>query len=248
MPPLKPATRISTVTAPIAVALTAIRDALERQAPRDLAGKRDNPLAELLGKADIGWTLTRGPFSVAGAPRRSPSPPRSTARCASPARSPTRPATSAARSRQPARPVDVGRDRACRTSPARPSISAPTCAAPSRSRRARSSTPTGASIRTSTPRSRWATARCRSPASSSTSPTRSSRCSSAPSTSRRRALAAPHPQRSRARARGAARMGEDVPLDLAQGRGRPMRPICGSRCARPAPSRRSRGSTRTPSR
>jgi hypothetical protein len=66
MTPLKAATRMSTVTAPIAVALTAIRDTMERQAPRDLAGKRDNPLAELLGKADIGWTLARGPIAVAG--------------------------------------------------------------------------------------------------------------------------------------------------------------------------------------
>ena len=64
--PLKAATRVSTITAPIAVALTAIRDTMERQAPRDLAGKRDNPLAELLGKADIGWTLARGAITVAG--------------------------------------------------------------------------------------------------------------------------------------------------------------------------------------
>jgi hypothetical protein len=66
MPPLQPATRTSTVTAPIAVALTAIRDVMEQQAPRELAGKRDNPLAELLGKADIGWTLARGPIAVLG--------------------------------------------------------------------------------------------------------------------------------------------------------------------------------------
>ncbi|HEY2135511.1 MAG TPA: DUF4403 family protein [Xanthobacteraceae bacterium] len=66
MPPLKPATRTSTVTAPIAVALTAIRDAMEAQAPRNLAGQRDNPLTDLLGKADIGWTLARGPIAVAG--------------------------------------------------------------------------------------------------------------------------------------------------------------------------------------
>jgi uncharacterized protein DUF4403 len=64
--PLKAATRVSTITAPIAVALTAVRDTMERQAPRDLAGKRDNPLAELLGKADIGWTLARGAITVAG--------------------------------------------------------------------------------------------------------------------------------------------------------------------------------------
>ena len=66
MPPLKPATRTSTITAPIAIALTAIRDTIEERAPRNLAGKSDNPLGELLGKADIGWTLTRGPFAVVG--------------------------------------------------------------------------------------------------------------------------------------------------------------------------------------
>ena len=68
LPPLKPATRASTITAPVAIALTAIRDSMEQHAPRELSGKRDNPLSQLLGKADIGWTLTRGPFSVAGSP------------------------------------------------------------------------------------------------------------------------------------------------------------------------------------
>ncbi len=66
MPPLQSVTRISTITAPVAVALNVIRDVMEQQAPRNLAGKRDNPLTELLGKADIGWTLGRGPIAVAG--------------------------------------------------------------------------------------------------------------------------------------------------------------------------------------
>lgn len=66
LPPLKPAVRVSTIAAPIAIPLTAIRDTMEQHAPRELSGKRDNPLSQLLGKADIGWTLTRGPFSVAG--------------------------------------------------------------------------------------------------------------------------------------------------------------------------------------
>ena len=66
MPPLKPATRTSTITAPIAVSLAAIRDVMEQQAPRNLAGKPDNPVSQLLGKADIGWTLARGPFAVQG--------------------------------------------------------------------------------------------------------------------------------------------------------------------------------------
>ena len=68
MAPLKPETRTSTVTAPIAVALAAIRDAMEQQAPRNLSGKPDNPVSQLLGKADIGWTLARGPIAVAGRP------------------------------------------------------------------------------------------------------------------------------------------------------------------------------------
>ena len=66
MPPLQPATGTSTITAPIMVSLAAIRDTMEERAPRNLAGKGDNPLTQLLGKADIGWTLTRGPFTVVG--------------------------------------------------------------------------------------------------------------------------------------------------------------------------------------
>jgi len=66
MPPLAPATRTSTITAPVAIALGAIRDELERHAPRELSGTRNNPLGHLLDKADIGWTMTRTPFAVAG--------------------------------------------------------------------------------------------------------------------------------------------------------------------------------------
>jgi hypothetical protein len=65
-PPLKPVARLSTVIAPVAIANAAIRDMIEAQAPRDLTGKRDNPLSDLLGKADIGWNMTRGPLAVAG--------------------------------------------------------------------------------------------------------------------------------------------------------------------------------------
>jgi len=65
-PPLKPVSRMSTIIAPIAIANNAIRDVMEAQAPRNLTGKRDNPLTELLGKADIGWTMNRGPLAVAG--------------------------------------------------------------------------------------------------------------------------------------------------------------------------------------
>jgi hypothetical protein len=68
LPPLAPATRTSTITAPVAITLAAIRDAMEQHAPRELAGKRDNPLTQLLGNADIGWTMTRTPFALAGRP------------------------------------------------------------------------------------------------------------------------------------------------------------------------------------
>ena len=67
-PPLKPATRTSVVVAPVAIALSAIRDALEAQAPRDLSGKRENPLGQLLQNAELGWTMARGPLAIAGRP------------------------------------------------------------------------------------------------------------------------------------------------------------------------------------
>ena len=46
--PLEPVTRSSVVIAPVAVTHSAIRDALEAQAPRDIAGKQDNPVPQLL--------------------------------------------------------------------------------------------------------------------------------------------------------------------------------------------------------
>src|ERR1051325_8463007 len=68
MPPLQPATRTSTVIAPAAIALSAIRDVLEAKAPRDLSGKRDNPIGQLLQNAELGWNINRGPLAVTGRP------------------------------------------------------------------------------------------------------------------------------------------------------------------------------------
>jgi hypothetical protein len=65
-PPLKVATRTSVVIAPAAIALSAIRDAMEAQAPRDLSGKRDNPVGQLLQSAELGWTISRGPLALTG--------------------------------------------------------------------------------------------------------------------------------------------------------------------------------------
>jgi hypothetical protein len=67
-PPLQPVTRTSVVIAPAAIALSAIRDMMEAQAPRDLSGKRDNPMGQLLQNAELGWTVTRGPLALTGRP------------------------------------------------------------------------------------------------------------------------------------------------------------------------------------
>ena len=68
LPPLKQISRTSMIVTPTAIALTAIRDALEAAAPRDLSGKRENPISQLLSNADIGWTVGRGPLAVTGRP------------------------------------------------------------------------------------------------------------------------------------------------------------------------------------
>lgn len=67
-PPLPPATRQSVIIAPVAVAIPAIRDAMERVAPRDLSGRPDNPLSKLLSKAEIGFTIARSPLALTGRP------------------------------------------------------------------------------------------------------------------------------------------------------------------------------------
>jgi hypothetical protein len=68
VPPLQPLARTSTVLAPATIAMSAIRDALEAQAPHNLAGRRQNPVSKLLSNADINWTVARGPLTVAGRP------------------------------------------------------------------------------------------------------------------------------------------------------------------------------------
>lgn len=66
--PLTQVTRTSVIVTPAAISLSAIRDAMEANAPRDLSGKRDNPFTQLLSNADIGWTISRGPLAVSGRP------------------------------------------------------------------------------------------------------------------------------------------------------------------------------------
>src|SRR5471032_282788 len=67
LPPLPPAPRSSSIIAPVSIALSAIRDAADRGAPRNFAGKADNPVSQILQNADIGWTASRGPIAATGA-------------------------------------------------------------------------------------------------------------------------------------------------------------------------------------
>jgi hypothetical protein len=66
LPPLPPAPRSSSIIAPVAISLAAIRDAADRGAPRTFAGKADNPASQILQNADIGWTASRGPITATG--------------------------------------------------------------------------------------------------------------------------------------------------------------------------------------
>src|SRR3954453_16453346 len=66
LPPLPTTARNSVILVPVAIALAAIRDAADRDTPRNFAGKADNPVSELLQNADIGWTASRGPISATG--------------------------------------------------------------------------------------------------------------------------------------------------------------------------------------
>ncbi|HKS20122.1 MAG TPA: DUF4403 family protein, partial [Bradyrhizobium sp.] len=66
LPPLPPVPRSSRVIAPVAVALSAIRDAADRGTPRSFHGTADNPVSQLLQNADIGWTASRGSIGAAG--------------------------------------------------------------------------------------------------------------------------------------------------------------------------------------
>jgi hypothetical protein len=67
LPPLPPVPRTSSIVAPVAIALSTIRDAADRGAPRNFAGKADNPVGQILQNADINWTAARGPITATGA-------------------------------------------------------------------------------------------------------------------------------------------------------------------------------------
>ena len=66
LPPLPPVSKSSIVVAPVAIALSAIRDQAEKASPRNFAGKAENPISQILQDADIGWTASRGPMTATG--------------------------------------------------------------------------------------------------------------------------------------------------------------------------------------
>ena len=66
LPPLPPTSRSSFAVVPVSVALSAIRDAADRSAQRNFAGKADNPMSQVLQNADIGWTASRGTILATG--------------------------------------------------------------------------------------------------------------------------------------------------------------------------------------
>ncbi len=68
MPPLQPLTGTSVVLAPAAIALSAIGEALEAQAPKNLSGKPQNPVSKLLSNAQLTFNVNRGPFVMSGQP------------------------------------------------------------------------------------------------------------------------------------------------------------------------------------
>jgi hypothetical protein len=68
VPPLQPLAGQSVVLAPAAIAISAIRDALDAHAPRNISGKPQNPVSKLLSNADLNFTIARGPFNLTGQP------------------------------------------------------------------------------------------------------------------------------------------------------------------------------------
>jgi hypothetical protein len=67
IPPLAPVSRSSRIVLPAAIAMTAIRDAMER-APRELSGKPEMPFSRPGASMELVYQVTRGGFAVAGRP------------------------------------------------------------------------------------------------------------------------------------------------------------------------------------
>ena len=68
VPPLPPLAGTSTVLTPAAIAMSAIRDALEAQAPRNLSGQSAKSGVAIAAGAELNFTVKRGPLNVTGRP------------------------------------------------------------------------------------------------------------------------------------------------------------------------------------
>jgi hypothetical protein len=68
VPPLEPVTKTSIVVAPAAIAMSAIQEAMEAAAPRNVSGKRPGPAPDVLNNGEITYTVDRGPLTVTGRP------------------------------------------------------------------------------------------------------------------------------------------------------------------------------------
>lgn len=65
-PSLPPAARPSVIVVPVAIAIPAIRQALDDAAPRSLSGKPDNPIAKVLSKSEITYAVERSHLTLTG--------------------------------------------------------------------------------------------------------------------------------------------------------------------------------------
>lgn len=68
VPPLPPVTRGSVILAPIRVALPAIAEFMEANAPPEMSGKRDFNVGRVINSGELNWTVKRGPLAVSGKP------------------------------------------------------------------------------------------------------------------------------------------------------------------------------------
>src|SRR5258708_39644787 len=68
LPPLPAVPRTSTIIAPVAITLNAIRDAADRGTPRNCAATAPTPVEQILQNADIRRTPARRPITATAAP------------------------------------------------------------------------------------------------------------------------------------------------------------------------------------
>ncbi len=64
--PKTPPPRQSVIIAPVAIPISAIRQAMEQAVPQNLSGKPDTQLNRLLAKAEIAYALDRAPLTLIG--------------------------------------------------------------------------------------------------------------------------------------------------------------------------------------